>query len=67
MSEFFWTSGHLGWGVFALVVFTCLWLLLTDLVWRLTRVRIRRLAAAMVSGWLIGFGLILLAFYSGNW
>lgn len=66
MSEFFWTSSHLGWCIFALVVFTCLCLLLADLVWRLTRVGVRRLAVAMVSGWLIGFGFILLAFYLAN-
>ena len=66
MNGFFWISGHLGWGVFALVVFTCLWALLSDLVWRLSRVRIGRLAVAVSSGWIIGAGLILLGFYLGN-
>lgn len=66
MNGFFWSSSHLGWGIFTLIVFTCLCLLLADLVWRLTRVGVRRLAVTMVSGWLIGSGLILLAFYLGN-
>ena len=62
MNGFFWTSGHVGWSVFALVVFTCLWLLLFDLVWRLRSIRIGRLAAAMLIGWMVGVGLILLGF-----
>ena len=66
MSEFFWTSGHLGWGIFVLAVFTGLWWLLSDLVWRLRNVRIGRLAMAMSAGWIIGVGLILLGFYLGN-
>ena len=66
MNGFFWTSGHLGWGIFALVVFTGLWTLLSDLVWRLKNVRIGRLAVAMSIGWIMGAGLILLGFYLGN-
>lgn len=66
MNGFFWTSGHLGWGIFPLVVFTGLWVLLSDLVWRLKNVRIGRLAVAMLIGWSIGVGLILLGFYLGN-
>lgn len=66
MSSFFWTSGHLGWGIFALVVFTALWCLFSDVVWRLTSVKIGRLVASMSAGWIIGVGLILLGFYLGN-
>ncbi|MEO9089790.1 MAG: hypothetical protein ABI247_05605 [Rhodanobacter sp.] len=66
MNDFFWTSGHLGWGIFALVVFTGLCCLLCDLVWRLTSVKIGRLAIAMSIGWIIGGGLILLGFYLGD-
>jgi hypothetical protein len=66
MNGFFWTSGHLGWGIFALAVFTGLWWLLSDLVWRLSNVRIGRLAVAMLIGWVIGVGLILLRFYLSN-
>ncbi len=66
MNEFFWVSGHLGWGTVALFVFTGVWWLLADLMWRLTRVKIKRLGAVMVFGWMIGAGLILLPFYVGN-
>jgi hypothetical protein len=66
MNGFFWTSGHLGWGIFALAVFTGLWWLLSDLVWRLSNVRIGRLAVVMLIGWVIGVGLILLRFYLSN-
>ena len=66
MNDFFWMSGHLGWGVFASVVFTGLWCLLSDLVWRSRNVRIGRLAIAMSAGWIVGVALILLAFHLGN-
>ena len=66
MNGFFWISDHLGWGVFSLAVFTALWLLLSDLVWRLNSIRIGRLALAMSIGWIIGAGLILLGCYAGN-
>lgn len=63
MNGFFWASGHLGWGVFALLVFTGLWCLLFDLIWRLSNVRIGGLAVAMSIGWIVGVGLILLGFH----
>lgn len=58
MTGFVWASGHLGWGIFALVVFTGLWLLLADLYWRATDVRITRLGVAMGAGWAIGVAVI---------
>lgn len=63
MSDFFWTSGHLGWGVFALIVFTCFWWLLADLIWRLRSIRVHNFAILMALGWLIGVVFILLGFY----
>lgn len=66
MNSFFWASGHLGWGIFAFVVFTGVWWLLCDLVWRLKSVRIGWFAAAMSIGWIIGVALILLRFYLGD-
>lgn len=62
MSEFFWVSPHLGWGIFSLLVFTALWLLLTDLVWRLKDIRARRLLAMMAAGWAVGAALIVAVF-----
>ncbi len=66
MNGFFWSCGHLGWGIFALSAFTGLWLLLFDLIWRLRSIRIGRLVVAMSLGWGVGLGLILLGFYLGN-
>lgn len=66
MSDFFWVSGHLGWGLFSLIAFTFLWVLLFDLVWRLRNTGSIRLATAMSAGWAVGFGLILLAVYVGH-
>ena len=63
MNGFFWTAGHLGWGVFSLLVFTGLWCLLFDLIWRLKSARISQLAVPMSIGWIIGAGLILLGFH----
>lgn len=63
MNSFFWSSSHLGWGFFALVVFTGLWWLLSDWVWRSTSLRIGRLAPTMVAGWIIGAALILVGVY----
>lgn len=65
MNDFFWVSGHLGWGLFALIVFTCLWILIFDLIWRSLDARFVRIAVAMSAGWLMGSMLILLGFYLG--
>ena len=63
MSGFLWESGRLGWSVFALVVFSGLWLLLSDAVWRLWNTTIVRLAAVMASVWIAGVVLIVLGFH----
>lgn len=62
MNAFFWSSGHLGWGVFALVVFTGLWLLTGDLVWRVKTSRFSRLAIGVAAGWLVGAAFIVLGY-----
>lgn len=61
MSAFFWSAGHLGWSLFTLLVFSALWLLFTDVVWRLRNIAIRRLLLAMACGWIVGVGAIVLA------
>jgi len=63
MNAFWWTSGHLGWGVFALAAFTGIWGLFFDLCWRLLAIRIGRLWALMTIGWMLGIGCILFGFY----
>jgi len=67
MNAFWWTSGHLGWGVFALAVFTGIWWLLSDLCWRLLTISISRLLAVMGIAWLVGVACILLGFYVAGW
>lgn len=62
MSAFFWSSGHLGWGLFALVVFTGVWLLAGDFVWRVKTSRFGRLAIGLAAGWLVGAALIMLVY-----
>jgi predicted anti-sigma-YlaC factor YlaD len=66
MNDFFWSSGHLGWGFFALAVFTGLLLLLGDLYWRLQNIRIGRLLLALSAAWIVGAGLIILGLHIGN-
>lgn len=66
MNDFLWSSGHLGWGVFAFAVFTGLWWLLSDLYWRLKSTRTDRLLVTLATAWAIGVGLILLCFYVGS-
>ena len=66
MNAFFWASGHLGWGLFALVVFTGLWLLTGDLVWRAKTLRFGRLAIGLAAGWLVGAALIVLLYASAG-
>ncbi|MGH9600518.1 MAG: hypothetical protein ACRD27_11690 [Terracidiphilus sp.] len=59
MSTFFWSVAHLGWGVFALAVFSALCLLAVDVVWRLSPVPIRRLAPVAAVGWIVGAVIIV--------
>jgi hypothetical protein len=63
MSGFLWASGHLGWGIFALGIFTGLWLLLADWHWRVRRTRFASLLLATGFGWIIGAGVIVLIVY----
>ncbi|HET6586266.1 MAG TPA: hypothetical protein VFG67_00670 [Oleiagrimonas sp.] len=66
MNGFLWAYDHLGWGIFSVTVFTVLWWLLGDLVWRLKNIGFGRFLAAMFSGWLVGVGLIVLGFFLGS-
>ncbi len=66
MTGFWWFSGHLGWGIFALTVFTGIWWLLSDLCWRLLIIRVGWLVTVMGIGWLVGFVFILLEYHFGS-
>lgn len=63
MSGFFWASGHLGWGIFAVLVFTVLWWVAMDLYWRLNRFRIARLLGPAVASWALGGAIVVLVFF----
>jgi riboflavin transporter FmnP len=66
MNEFLWASGHLGWGIFAAVVVTGLWVLLADVYWRLKSTRMASLLGMAAAGWVLGVGVIVLVFYFSN-
>jgi hypothetical protein len=66
MSSFLWTEGHLGWGIFWLIVFTVLWGLLADLVWRMKSIRFLRFFGVMAAGWLVGAVLVVAVFWLAN-
>lgn len=59
MNDFFWISGHLGWGFFSIVVFTVVWLLLSDLYWRLKRTNFTKLLVTIITGWIMAIAIIL--------
>jgi len=63
VNGFLWASGHLGWPLFALIVLTGLCWLAMDLVWRLTSIGVRRLAATAFVVWIVGMAVILLGFW----
>lgn len=53
MNSFFWVSGHIGWLFFAILVFSGLWLLLSDLIWRMKSARSGRIPAVMCALWAV--------------
>lgn len=62
MSGFIWSSGHLGWGFFLLLVYSAACVIAGDLAWRLVTINARKLVPILGVCWLVGVGLILLAF-----
>ncbi len=66
MSSFLWSGGHFGWGIFSLIVFTALWSLLADLVWRMKSSRFLRFFGLMATGWVVGAALIVAVFWLAN-
>lgn len=63
MSAFFWSAGHLGWGVFLMLVYSCACLLVGDLVWRLVTLRARTLVAVLGLAWVLGIVVIFVAMH----
>lgn len=60
MKGFFWSFGHIGWGIFAVAIFTVLWLLVSDWIWRTKTVSFVRFVVIFLMGWVAGVGLIIL-------
>lgn len=63
MLTFFWSHHHLGWGLFALIIYSVLMLLATDVLWRRWTVRKTRFLKLAVPAWALGTGLIVLVFW----
>lgn len=61
MNRVFWASRHF----FALIGFTGFWWLGVDQVWRLTRVRTRRLNLTVLTAWVVVVVVILWGFLIG--
>lgn len=59
MTAFFWSSGHIGWPFFNLVVFSILCLLTTDLVWRIASIRWWRLLLVAIVVWMAGVAALI--------
>lgn len=53
------SHGHLAWPLFAILVFTGLWWLAVDIVWRCVTISARTLAVIALVVWLSGLWLIL--------
>lgn len=59
MPDWLVTHGHLGWTLFAVLLYSGLAVLAVDYVWRRVTMSTRRLLAASAALWAIGFGLLL--------
>jgi hypothetical protein len=60
---FFWSSGHIGWPLFGITVFSILCLLATDFTWRVARVPIRTLLSIAAIVWAAGAAAITVIAY----
>lgn len=60
MLRFFWSDNHLGWGLFAFAVYSCLLLLAIDWAWRRWVVKRARLLQIAGLAWAFGVGAIAL-------
>lgn len=59
MMTFFWSHGHLGWGLFYTLVFTLSAILVVDLIWRLVRISAKALVFFSAFVWFIGIIFII--------
>jgi hypothetical protein len=63
MMSFFWSSGHIGWPLFGIVVLSVLCLLATDIAWRVVRASTRRLLSIAAAAWVVGAVAITAIWY----
>lgn len=63
MTSFFWSSGHLGWFFFGIVVFSALCLLATDIVWRVVPTSFRKLLSIATIIWAAGVAVLIALWY----
>lgn len=59
MTSFLWSDGHIGWPLFGILVFSGLWLLVTDIAWRVVRAPARTLFTCAGVIWVIGIGALI--------
>lgn len=59
ISDFVWSAGHIGWPLFSIIVFSVLWLIATDVVWRIVRISFRNLLIRAVLAWMIGVAVVV--------
>jgi hypothetical protein len=59
VSHFFWHEGHLGWTLFAILVFSMIGLLVLDLAWRTIIVRTVLMLPVALLIWMIGILAII--------
>lgn len=57
----FYHDGHIGWLLFAAVVYTGVCILAADYAWRRLTMSGARLAVLVLMGWAIGLGVIIAA------
>jgi hypothetical protein len=62
MMPFFWSGDHIGWPLFALLVFSVCCLIVADIVWRVARFPFRRLLLAAGSAWTIGVAAVIVLY-----
>ncbi len=63
MTSFFWSSGHMGWPFFSIVVFSILCLLATDAAWRVISTSSRKLLSVAGMIWAVGVTVLIVLSY----
>lgn len=62
MTPFVWSAGHIGWPLFGILVFSGLFLLVTDIVWRTVRMPFGKLFLCASVIWAVGIAIALILY-----